>query len=53
MSVFLLVNTNRKGGEYLIVIQQVRRAMEVTIARGNINHKIVRLHYVGGITEEA
>ena len=53
MSVCPLVNTNRKGGVFPIMLQQFRRAVGVVIVRGNTNHKPGRLHYVRGTAEEA
>ncbi len=46
LTISLLVNTDRKGGAYPIMLQQFRRAIGVAIARGNANHKLGRLHYV-------
>ena len=48
-----LRNTDRKGGAYPIMLQQFRRAIGVAIARGNAEHKMVRLHYVRATAEEA
>ena len=48
-----LVNTDRKGGAYPIMLQQFRRAIGVAIARGNANHKLGRLHYVRATVGEA
>ena len=53
MSVSPLVNTDRKGGAFPIMLQQFRRAIGVAIVRGNANHKLGRLHYVRGTAEEA
>ena len=53
MSVSPLVNTDRKGGAFPIILQQFRRATGVAIVRGNVNHKLGRLHYVQGTAEEA
>ena len=53
MTVSLLVNTDRKGGAYSIMLQQFRRAIGVAIARGNAEHKLTRLHYVRATAEEA
>ena len=46
MNVSPLVNTNRKGGAFTIMLQQFRRAIGVDIVKGNANHKLGRLHYV-------
>ena len=48
-----LVNTDRKGGAFPIMLQQFRRVIGVAIVRGNVHHKLGRLHYVQGTTEEA
>ena len=46
MGVSPLVNTDRKGGAFPIMLQQFRRATGVAIVRGNVNHKLGRLHHV-------
>ena len=46
MSVSPLVNTDRKGGAFPIMLQQLRRAIGVAIVQGNVNNKLGRLHYV-------
>jgi len=48
-----LVNTDRKGGAFPIMLQQFRRAIGVAIVRGNARHKISRLHYVRATPGEA
>ena len=48
-----LVNTDRKGGAYPIMLQQFKRAIGVTIVSGNARHKLGRLHYVRSIADEA
>ena len=53
MSVSPLVNTNRKGGAFPIILQQFRRAVRVTIGRGNINHNLGKVHYMRGTAETA
>ena len=53
MIVSPLVNTDRKGGAYVIMLQQFRWVIDVTIARGNAEHKLARLHYVRATSEEA
>ena len=53
MSVPPLVNTDRKGGVFPIMLHQFKRAVGVAIVRGNANHKLGRLHYVRGMADEA
>ena len=53
MSISPLRNLDRKGGAYVIRLQQFRRALGVTVVRGMANHKLSRLHYVRGTVEEA
>ena len=53
MAVSPLVNTDRKGGAFPIMLQQFKRAIGVAIVRGNANHKLGRMHYVRGTAEEA
>ena len=48
-----LVNTDRKGGAFSIMLQQFKRAISVTIVRGNAKHKLGRLHYVCATAAEA
>jgi len=48
-----LVNTDRKGGAYRIMLQQFRRAIAVTAANGHSRHILQRLHYVRGTEQEA
>ena len=48
-----LVNTDRKGGTYPIILQQFRQAIGVAIVRGNTQHKLASFHYVGATVEEA
>ena len=48
-----LVNTDRKGGAFPIMLQHFRRAIGIAIVRGNANHKLGRLHYVQATAEEA
>ena len=48
-----LVNNDRKGGAFPIMLQQFRRAVGVAIVRGNAQHKLSRLHYVRATPEEA
>ena len=53
MAVSPLINTDRKGGAFPIMLHQFRRAIGVAIVRGNANHKLGRMHYVRGSPEEA
>ena len=53
MSVSPLVNNDRKGGVFPIMLQQFRRTIEVAKVRGNTNHKLGRLHCVLGTVAEA
>ncbi|EJK65266.1 hypothetical protein THAOC_13894, partial [Thalassiosira oceanica] len=48
-----LVNNDRKGGAFPIMLHQFRRAIGVAIVRGNAQHKLSRLHYVRATPEEA
>ena len=48
-----LVNTEKKGGAFPMLLQQFRRAIAVNIVRGNASLKMTRLHYVRGSPEEA
>ena len=48
-----LINTDRKGGAYPIMLQQFKRAIGVAIIRGNAKHKLARLHYVRATAAEA
>ena len=48
-----LVNTDRKGGAFLIMLQQFLRVIGVAIVRGNARHTLSRLHYVRTTPEEA
>ena len=48
-----LVNTDRKGGAYPIMLQQFRRAIGVAIVRGNAKLKLSRMHYVRETAQEA
>ena len=49
MSISPLRNLDRKGGAYVIMLQQFRRALGVTVVRGMAKHKLSRLHcYVRG-----
>ncbi|EJK52310.1 hypothetical protein THAOC_28430, partial [Thalassiosira oceanica] len=48
-----LINNDRKGGAFPIMLHQFRRAIGVAIVRGNAQHKLGRLHYVRATPEEA
>ena len=48
-----LVNTDRKGGAYSIMLQQFWRAIAVTAANRHSQHTLNRLHYVRGTEQEA
>ena len=39
-------NTDKKGGAFLIMLQQFRRAISVTIVRRKAEHKLKRIHYL-------
>ena len=53
MTISPLVNTDRKGGAYPIMLQQFRRIVGVGIVRGQAKHKLARLHYVRETAAEA
>ena len=53
ISISPLRNTDRKGGAFIIMLQQFRRALGVMVVRGMANHKLSRLHYVRATAEEA
>jgi hypothetical protein len=53
MTISPLVNTDKKGGAFPIMLQQFRRAIGVKIVRGQAKHKLARLHYVRATAEEA
>eukprot|EP00956_Cyclotella_meneghiniana_P024218 scaffold48318_cov51-Cyclotella_meneghiniana.AAC.2 len=44
ISISPLRNTDRKGGAFIIMLQQFRRALCVMVVRGMANHKLSRLH---------
>ena len=48
-----LINTEKKGGAFPMLLQQFRRAVAVGIVRGNALLKMSRLHYVRNTAEEA
>ena len=53
MTISTLVNPDRKGGAYPVMLQQFRRAICRAIVWGNVQHKLARLHYVRATSEEA
>ena len=48
-----LVNNNKKGGVFPIMLQQFRRAVALTVTCGNAYHKMTRLHYVRATPRQA
>lgn len=53
LSISPLVNYDRKGGAFPIMLQQFRRAVGISAVRGNAQLKLTRLHYVRGTAAEA
>jgi hypothetical protein len=53
MEISPLVNTDKKGGSFPIMLNQFRRAVSVASWRGNAQHKLARLHFVRSTREEA
>jgi hypothetical protein len=55
LSISPLINTDRKGGAFRIIImhQQFRRAIGCVIVRGQAKLTLGRLHYVRATREEA
>ncbi len=53
MRISPLVNLDRKGGAYQIMLQQFRRAIGVAIVQGSVKLKLGRLHYVRESMEKA
>ena len=53
MTISPLINTDRKGGAFPIMLQQFKRAIGVAIVRGQAKHKLGRLHYVRATAAEA
>jgi hypothetical protein len=53
MEISPLVNTDRKGGSFPIMLNQFRRAVSVASWRGNAQHKLARLHFVRSTEAEA
>lgn len=53
MTISPLINLDRKGGAFAIMLQQFRRAIGVAIIRGQVNHKLAQLHFVWATREEA
>ena len=45
-------NLDKKGGAFVIMNHQFRRASGVTIVRDMANHKLSRLHYVRATAED-
>ena len=52
MPISPLVNIDRKGGTFPIMLKQFRRAIGVAIVRGNVDLKLGCLHYVRATSEE-
>ena len=48
-----LLNTDKKGGAYRIMLQQFKRAIAVTTVNGHGSHILSRLHYVRDTLREA
>jgi hypothetical protein len=49
-----LGNTDRKGGAYrIMLLQQFRQAIAVTVSNGHSRHILHRLPYVRGTEQEA
>jgi len=46
LAISSLANMDRKGGAYLIMLQQFKRAIGVVIFRGQAMYKMGRLHYI-------
>ena len=53
MTISPLVNTDRKGEAFLIMLQQFRRAIGVAFVQGNAKLKLGWLHDVRATAEEA
>ena len=53
MKILPLVNTDRKGGAFPIMLKKLRRAIGVAIVRGDANLKSACLHYVRTTAEAA
>ena len=53
LSISPLVNMDRKGGAYPIMLRQFRRAIGVAIVRGNAALMRSRLHFVRATRREA
>jgi hypothetical protein len=47
-----LINSDRKGGAFQIMLQQFKRAIGVAIVQGNAKHKLGCLHNVGESMEK-
>ena len=53
MTVSPLINADRKGGAFPIMLQQFRRAIGISIIRGQAKLRLSRLHYVRETVAEA
>ena len=53
MAVSPLINADRKGGAFPIMLQQFRRAIGISIIRGQAKLRLSRLHYVRETVAEA
>ena len=53
MRISLLINKDRKGGTFPIMLPQFRRAIGVRIMREQEKHKPGRLYYVRATADEA
>jgi hypothetical protein len=53
MRVSPLVNSDRKGGVFQLMLHQFRRAIGVAIVRGNAKYELGCLHYICESMEEA
>ena len=53
MTVSPLINTDRKGGAFPIMLQQFKRAIGISIIRGQAKLRLSRLHYVRETVAEA
>ena len=48
-----LANMDRKSRTYPIMLQQFKHTIGLAIVRGNVMHKIGRMHYIRATAEEA
>ena len=53
LSVSPLVNMDRKGGAFAIMLQKFNRALNVSLVWGMALHKLGRVHYVRRTAGEA